>query len=155
MGIASDAGKLCTSLEDECEGAAALAASRIYTGWMARILVVEDELTISATVAEWLAEVGHTVIGPAADIESARTLLAEKGADMALIDVSLAGAPVGLGLAEMLQAQRVPFAFLTGYSVTLFPVALRDRPRLEKPFGRDQLLSVIDQLITMPTVRNF
>ena len=87
--------------------------------------------------------------------KSALTLLAEKGADMALIDVSLAGAPVGLGLAEMLQAQRIPFAFLTGYSVTLFPVALRDRPRLEKPFGRDQLLSVIDQLITMPTVRNF
>jgi len=122
---------------------------------MARVLVVEDEPTIATTVAEWLVEVGHTVIGPAADIESALTLLAEKGADVALIDVSLGGAPVGLSLAEMLRAQRVPFAFLTGYSVTLFPVALRDYPRLEKPFGRDQLLSVVDQLITTPTVRNF
>lgn len=113
---------------------------------MARILVVEDEPTIAATVTEWLAEVGHIVVGPAGDIESALAVLAEKGADMALIDVSLAGAPVGLTLAEMLQAQRVPFAFLTGYSVSLFPVGLRDYPRLEKPFGRAQLLSIIDQL---------
>jgi DNA-binding response OmpR family regulator len=113
---------------------------------MARILVVEDELTIAATVTEWLAEVGHTVIGPAGDLESALMVLAAKGADMALIDVSLAGNPVGLTLAEMLKAQRVPFAFLTGYSVSLFPVGLRDYPRLEKPFGRDQLFAVVDQL---------
>lgn len=113
---------------------------------MARILVVEDELTIATIVTEWLAEVGHTVIGPAGDIESALTVLAEKGADMALIDVSLAGIPVGLTLAEMLKAQRVPFAFLTGYSASLFPVGLRDYPRLEKPFGRDQLLAVVAQL---------
>ena len=113
---------------------------------MARILVVEDEPTIATTVTEWLVEVGHTVIGPASDIESALTVLAEKGADLALLDVSLAGAPVGLTLAEMLQAQRVPFAFLTGYSVSLFPVGLRGYPRLEKPFGRAQLLSIIDQV---------
>jgi CheY-like chemotaxis protein len=113
---------------------------------MARILVVEDEPVIATTVSEWLGEIGHTVIGPADDIESALILLAEKGADMALIDVSLAGVPVGLTLAEMLNAQRIPFAFLTGYSASLLPVGLRDYPRLEKPFGRDQLLSVVDQL---------
>lgn len=118
---------------------------------MARILVAEDEPTIATTVTEWLSEVGHTVIGPADDFESALMLLAEKGADMALIDVSLAGAPVGLRLAEMLQAQRIPFAFLTGYAVSLFPIGLRDYPRLEKPFGRDQLLSVVDQLETKHT----
>jgi CheY-like chemotaxis protein len=120
---------------------------------MVRILVAEDEPTIASTVTEWLGEVGHTVIGPAANIESALMLLAEKGADMALIDVSLAGAPVGLRLAEMLQAQRIPFAFLTGYSRSLFPVGLRDYPRLEKPFGRDQLLSVVAQLEAKPTSR--
>lgn len=118
---------------------------------MARILIVEDEPTTATTVAEWLDEVGHTVIGPADDIESALVLLAEKGADMALIDVNLAGAPVGLRLAEMLLAQRIPFAFLTGYSMSLFPVGLRDYPRLEKPFGRDQLLAVVDQLGRCPT----
>ncbi len=118
---------------------------------MARILVAEDEPTIATTVTEWLSEAGHTVIGPADDFESALMLLAEKGADMALIDVSLAGAPVGLRLAEMLQAQRIPFAFLTGYARSLFPVGLRDYPRLEKPFGHDQLLSVVDHLETKPS----
>jgi CheY-like chemotaxis protein len=118
---------------------------------MARILVVEDEPMIAATVAEWLGEVGHTIIGPVETIESALMQLADKGADMVLLDVSLAGVPVGLTLAEMLKAQRIPFAFLTGYSETLFPVSLRNRPRLEKPFGRDQLLSVVGQLETEHT----
>jgi CheY-like chemotaxis protein len=112
---------------------------------MARILVVEDEPTIATVMAEWLGEVGHTIVGQADDIEVALAQLAEKGADMVLLDVSLGGAPVGLRLAEMLEA-RIPFAFLTGYSESLFPVGLRDRPRLEKPFGRDQLLSIVDQL---------
>jgi CheY-like chemotaxis protein len=115
---------------------------------MARILVVEDEPMIGTVVAEWLREVGHSIIGPVGDIEVALRELAATGADMVLLDVSLAGAPSGLTVAEMLEAQRIPFAFLTGYSESLFPVGLRDRPRLEKPFGRDQLLSVVDQLET-------
>jgi CheY-like chemotaxis protein len=113
---------------------------------MARILIVEDEPLIATTVAEWLVELGHAIIGPAKTIESALVQLADKGADMALLDVSLAGVPDGLMLAEILKAQRIPFAFLTGYSSSLFPVGLRDYPRLEKPFGRSQLLSVVEQL---------
>jgi CheY-like chemotaxis protein len=113
---------------------------------MARILVVEDEPTIAAVVVEWLGEVGHRVVGPAADIDTALRELANKGADMALLDVNLGGAAVGLQLAEMLKAQRIPFAFITGYAASLFPVGLREHPRLEKPFGRSQLLSVVEQL---------
>ena len=113
---------------------------------MARILVVEDEPMIATVVVEWLREVGHTVIGPADDIESALAVLADRGADMALLDVSLGGVPVGLKLAEMLEAQRIPFAFLTGYSESLFPVRFREHPRLQKPFSRDLLLSIVNQL---------
>jgi CheY-like chemotaxis protein len=113
---------------------------------MARILVVEDEPTVAAVLAEWLSEVGHKIVGPAADIDAALTELANKGADMALLDVNLGGVPVGLQLAEMLKAQRIPLAFITGYAASLFPVGLRECPRLEKPFGRSQLLSVVEQL---------
>jgi CheY-like chemotaxis protein len=119
---------------------------------MPRILVVEDEPMIATTVAEWLGELGHTIIGPAETMESALMQLADKGADMALLDVSLAGVPVGLTLAEMLKAQQIPFAFLTGYSASLFPVGLRDYPRLEKPFGRSQLISVVEQLARECTI---
>ena len=114
---------------------------------MARILVVEDEPTIAAIVAEWLGEVGHRVIGPAADVEIALRELANKGADMALLDVNLGGVPVGLQLAEMLKAQRIPVAFITGYAASLFPVGLREHRRLEKPFGRSELLSVVEELV--------
>jgi DNA-binding response OmpR family regulator len=62
---------------------------------MARILIVEDEHVIATTVTEWLKEVGHIVIGPAGDMDAALVLLAEKGADIALVDVSPAGAPLG------------------------------------------------------------
>lgn len=120
---------------------------------MARILVVEDEPAIAAVVAEWLDEIGHRIIGPAADIETALKVLADEGVDMALLDVNLAGLPVGLQLAEMLEAQRIPLAFITGYAASLFPVGLREYPRLEKPFGRSQLLSVVEEMQSLSEQR--
>ncbi|HXT07113.1 MAG TPA: hypothetical protein VN715_09275 [Roseiarcus sp.] len=41
---------------------------------MARFLVVDDEPIIAMTIAEWLTDLGHTVLGPAADLASALRL---------------------------------------------------------------------------------
>jgi hypothetical protein len=47
----------------------------------------------------------------------------------------------------MLQAQRIPFAFLTAYLARLMPMEFSKSPRIEKPFSHDQVLSVVRHLL--------
>lgn len=116
---------------------------------MASVLVLEDEVLIGELIAEWLADDGHRVRGPVASVDEALALTAEKGIDAALLDVRL-GNGSSLELARMLQAQHIPFAFLTGYPHLLMPTDLRDAPRLEKPFEHAQVLSMLRQLLQAP-----
>jgi DNA-binding response OmpR family regulator len=114
---------------------------------MARILVVEDDHPTADLLSEWLKAAGYDVIGPVPRLDAALGNLADFGADAVLLDINLGGAPKGLGLAEILDAQRIPFCFITAYSPYLLPVGLRDRPRLEKPFERQRVLAVVAQLL--------
>lgn len=98
-------------------------------------------------LSEWLGTAGHTVVGPFGRLDAALRDLAEVGADAALVDISLAGRPDGLTLAEMLEAQRIPYCFTSGYSANLLPPGLRERPRLEKPFGREAVLAAVAGLL--------
>src|SRR5262249_15167730 len=96
---------------------------------MASVLVVEDDLQISRMLSELVLEAGHHVVGPSASIEGALALVAEHGINAALLDIDLGEEGLCFGLASMLQAQRIPFAFLTAYSVRLTPIELREAPR--------------------------
>ena len=55
---------------------------------MARILIVDDEPLIAEIAEEWLAELGHAVVGPAYDLKTALSL-ADGDLDAAILDVSL------------------------------------------------------------------
>ena len=99
---------------------------------MAHILVVDDEPLISAMTEEWLSELGHSVVGPAADLASALNLAATP-IDAAIIDVSL-GRQSGYPVAEALAARAVPFVFATGHGADGIDPAWRGRPTLIKPF---------------------
>lgn len=91
---------------------------------MAHILVVEDEPLISALTQDWLSELGHSVVGPAADLASGLKLAATP-----IVDVSL-GRHSGYPVAEALAA-RV-------FRVRHRPWRGRYRPRLARPadFGQ-------------------
>jgi CheY-like chemotaxis protein len=114
---------------------------------MARILVVEDNVLIASLLADWLKGAGHQVVGPVGMLEPSLEKLADIGADAALVDIFLGSRPNGLALAEILSAQRIPFGFLSGYSVNLLPIGLRYRPRVEKPFERETVLAFVDRLL--------
>lgn len=77
------------------------------------VLVVEDEAIIAEDTAEMLREAGHEVAGPAATVDEA-VRLAEAGADLALVDINLAGTEEGPRLARALWALfGVPSLFVT------------------------------------------
>jgi len=111
------------------------------------VLVLEDDESISRMLSELLREAGYQVVGPVASIDSARALVAEHGINAALMDINLGVEGLCFGLATMLQAQRIPFAFLTAYSDRLTPVELREAPRIEKPFSHEAVLTVVRRLL--------
>ena len=112
---------------------------------MAHILLVEDEPLISAITEEWLADLGHVVVGPASDLASALKL-AETPIDAAIVDVSL-GRQSGYPLADALKARGGPFVFATGYGQEGLDPAWRARPTLTKPFEFEAFRRAVEGLL--------
>lgn len=79
-----------------------------------RILVVEDEALIALMVEDMLTAMGGMVVGPAATIEQAMTLLRSEALDGAVLDVNLRGERID-PVADALTARGVPMMFATGY----------------------------------------
>jgi PAS domain S-box-containing protein len=111
-----------------------------------RILVVEDEPLIAMDIEERLLAAGGEIIGPAANLESARRLIAETAPDAALLDANLAGEQVD-DLAVELRRRGIPFAFATGFGRASLPAAFHDVPILGKPFGSEQLVEMVRSLL--------
>lgn len=79
-----------------------------------RILVVEDEALIAVMVEDMLTEMGCSVVGPAATIESALALARSEELDGAVLDVNVRGERID-PVADALMARGVPMLFATGY----------------------------------------
>ena len=75
-------------------------------------------------IEERLLAAGGNVIGPAANPETARRLIAETAPDAALLDANLAGSRVD-DLAAELRRRRIPFAFATGFGRESLPRDVR------------------------------
>lgn len=112
-----------------------------------RILLIEDEPLVALDIESDLTAAGFEVVGPAATLKSAKQLISEASFDAVLLDANLAGHPVD-ELAAALTQKSVPFAFATGYGREALPLAFRGAPLLLKPFNREQLLSVVEGLLS-------
>jgi CheY-like chemotaxis protein len=109
-----------------------------------QVLVVEDEPIIGEDTVEMLRAAGHQVSGPAATVDEAVRMAETDGADLALIDINLAGREEGPRLARALWALfRVPSLFVT---------AQPDQARqhrdaavgvLSKPFAQQELVQSV------------
>lgn len=112
-----------------------------------RVLVAEDEALIAMDLEMSLVDLGCAVLGPAATVADALALLLRERPDAALLDLGL---PDGFAapVAEALARAGVPFALLTGRSADeLGHPALRDAPRLDKPYGQEDLARVVTRLL--------
>jgi CheY-like chemotaxis protein len=110
-----------------------------------RILVVEDEMLIAMVIEDVLQSIGSEIVGPAATLEKALKLAAEETFDVAILDVTIRGGKV-YPVAELLAARGIPFLFASGYGDWVLPEALRDKPRLMKPFTAAALREQIELL---------
>jgi DNA-binding response OmpR family regulator len=80
----------------------------------ARILIIEDEALVAMELRFVLEDLGHEVVGIAADAASARSIVSETDVDLALVDIHLSDGPTGVGLGRDLgQSMGVTVLFMT------------------------------------------
>lgn len=110
----------------------------------ARILIVEDESLVASYLEELLGMEGCIVVGPAAQVHEALALIERERPEAAVLDLTLHGERT-TEVAKALAARRVPFVVVTGYGAEHVPDenALRQAPRLGKPFRSRQLLRAL------------
>ena len=111
-----------------------------------KVLVVEDEMLVSMLVEDMLADLGCTVIGPAAELEEAMSLAQSADIDLALLDVNLGGRPI-FPVADALKARGVPFAFASGYGEAGLSEDHRGAAVLQKPFREADLAKALRGLV--------
>jgi len=107
------------------------------------ILVVEDETLIALDVARSLEEVGCKVVGPVSTVAEALSKLESNLIDAVVLDVNLHGEK-SIPIMETLQAGKVPFVIVTGYSRERLPARLQGTPYLGKPFSHMALVLTLD-----------
>jgi DNA-binding response OmpR family regulator len=108
------------------------------------VLVVEDDYFIAEEICAALREKGASVIGPAADVEHGRMLMARQPLDCAVLDVNLHGEHV-FQLAGELRARGVRSIFATGYDAAFLPLAFRDAIYLQKPIDLSALVRAVKE----------
>jgi len=99
-----------------------------------RVLLVEDEYIVASALSRGLRICGAEVIGPAATVTNALTLIESTATiDGALVDINLRGVQA-YAVVDALIAKRVPTVLATGYEVSVVPNRYRGLVVLQKPF---------------------
>jgi CheY-like chemotaxis protein len=117
-----------------------------------RILLVEDELLVAWMLGDMLKNLGCVVIGPAATVTQALTLLDAQIVDAVMLDVRLNG-EVSYPVADVLIARGIPFLFSTGYDKDRLREGYRSFPTLQKPFQPTELDKVLASLFDVTEPR--
>lgn len=116
------------------------------SGASRRVLVVEDEAMVALMLEDVLVELGYAIVGPVAKLERALETARREKLDAAILDVNLNGAEA-YGIAEVLAARDIPFAFVTGYGKRGLREPWRDRPVVQKPFQTQDVQAVMTGLL--------
>ena len=118
----------------------------------ARILLVEDSWQLGNAMKRLLRVLGADVAGPAASIADAERLLAERTADVAIVDINLRDGERANGLIDRLREQRIPVVVVTGYTDVSLPTG-KVEAILQKPVSMERFLAILRPIIARRTDR--
>jgi DNA-binding response OmpR family regulator len=116
----------------------------------ALVLVVEDEWDVAEETSGILRRAGCRVLGPAPSVAAALDLLEDAMPDAALLEAAL-GPQMYVAVADRLQEQGVPFAFLGGHGNAGLPVGYDEHRMLSKPLSPAALQAEVLALLSAPT----
>lgn len=112
------------------------------------VLLVEDEFLVACELADFLADHGANVLGPAPSVEAALKLIDRHGRrlDGAVLDVNLRGER-SFPAADALALLGVPFVFVTGYDPGAMPGRYSSSPHCLKPIDKPVLLRILARAV--------
>jgi len=114
----------------------------------AKIVLVEDELIIAASIAKELQRAGYDVVGIAPSAEQALAVIEERRPQLVLMDIRIRGPIDGIQTAQQIVTNfRIPVIFMSaqGDKETLDRAkAVGASAYLVKPVARDVLVSAIE-----------
>jgi CheY-like chemotaxis protein len=110
-----------------------------------KVLVVEDEALVAMLVEDALVDAGFQVLGPAATVDEALSLLAGERPDAVVLDLNLAG-ETSTPVADMLAQRGIPYVIATGYGASGLPAGHQDAMVLAKPYDPAELTSMLGRL---------
>jgi two-component system, response regulator PdtaR len=112
------------------------------------VLVVEDEFLIAMDLEAMLREHGWRVLGPAATVAKALSLLEDgEMPDVALLDVNLKGETV-VPVAEVLRERGVPIVLASAYNhAASMADVLAGAPNIGKPAQERHLLATLKRAV--------
>ncbi|MCZ7972893.1 response regulator [Agrobacterium salinitolerans] len=112
-----------------------------------RVIIVEDEYLVALDVEAVLQSMEVESVVIATTLAQARQAVEEGGADCVLLDVSLTDGK-SYDFARGLRAAGIPFGFVSGYGDTTgFPEDLMHAPLLGKPFGENEIVDFVLNLV--------
>ena len=123
-----------------------------------RILIVEDNVTLSQILKQWFSREGYDV-ATSIDEPGARRLLRKEEFDLVLSDVRLPQGD-GISLLEWLNKEKldIPFVIMTEYaSITdaVKAIKMGAKDYLAKPVYHEQLVEMVKELLKpISTIRN-
>ena len=110
-----------------------------------RVLVVEDESLVAMLIEDMLSDMGYEVVAVAARFDQALEAARTIGADLAILDLNLAGTRTD-AVAEVLRARGIPFMFATGYGAAGVTAEWSHVPVVQKPFQESDLSRALAKL---------
>jgi len=105
---------------------------------MLRVLIVEDEIIVALELESVLEDLGHKVVGIAAD-SNAASHLADLSPDVALVDVNLRDGPTGAFAGQRLGKLGVKVVFMTANPALLGTGVPGTIGVLSKPYDANQV----------------
>ena len=115
-------------------------------GHPCRVLVVEDEALIAMLIEDMIHDSGGEMVGSAGKLTDAVDLARKAQADVALLDLNLAGA-LAYPVADVLRERGMPIVFTSGYGSAGLIERFQDCPILDKPFDQDRLEQAIGMVL--------
>jgi CheY-like chemotaxis protein len=112
----------------------------------ARILVVEDELTIAMDLAGLIDRLGHEPVGPAGSLARGLQLAEFEPLGAAIVDFNLRG-EAATPVVRALRERNVPVILCTAYARSALPSDLRSLPRIDKPYGSEDVKSALMKVV--------
>jgi DNA-binding response OmpR family regulator len=108
-----------------------------------RILLVEDSWNVGEALTSLLRAMGAEVAGPAATTAEAERLLSTYAPDVAVVDFTLRGGELAVGLIDQLHDRGIRVVMTSGYDIQSF--ASEKVAILKKPFTDTELLASLHQ----------